>query len=249
MQAVIFDLDGTLVQTEELKAESYACAAAELRPDAVSKADVVRAYDQCIGRSRDAVAQMLLDRFDLAEAAARVATPGVTTPREVFLALRMRYYEAMLADRSLLESKEIPWTTALLRRVRREGYRTALTTVSHAAQAFLVLDTLGLRDEFDAIVTVDDVARAKPDPEIYLVAAARLDVPPAACLAIEDSRPGVEAAVAAGMTCVAVANDLTRDALHAGPPLPGVHIVDDPQRLDAVVTALLTTREEATACN
>jgi beta-phosphoglucomutase-like phosphatase (HAD superfamily) len=121
--------------------------------------------------------------------------------------------------------------------------------VSHAAQAFLVLDALRLRDEFDVIVTVDEVTRPKPDPEIYLVAAARLEVRPAACLAIEDSRPGVEAAVAAGMTCVAAANDLTRDALHAGPPLPRVHIVDDPRQLDAVVTALLTTREEVTACN
>jgi beta-phosphoglucomutase-like phosphatase (HAD superfamily) len=69
------------------------------------------------------------------------------------------------------------------------------------------------------------------------------------CLAIEDSLPGVQAAIAAGMTCVAVANELTRDSLHAAQPLPRELIVDDPRRLDGVVTALLNTREEATACN
>jgi beta-phosphoglucomutase len=247
--AVIFDLDGTLVQTESLKAQSYAQAAADLRPG-VAAPDVVKAYDQCIGRPRNEVAQTLLDHFGLHDAAAaRASSLGVTAPLDAFLAIRMRDYEAMLRDTALIKRQEYPYATALLRRVRREGYATALTTVSHAAQAFVVLDALGLRPEFDVIVTVDDVAHAKPDPELYLEAAKRLHRPPAVCLAIEDSQPGVQAAVAAGMRCVAVANELTRDALHAAPPLPGEQIVDDPSRLDAVVTAVLTTREEAKACN
>ena len=247
--AVIFDLDGTLVQTESLKAHSYAQAAADLRPS-VAAQDVVQAYDQCIGRPRNEVAQTLLDHFGLHDAAAaRAPSLGVATPLDAFLAIRMRDYETMLGDTALLRRQEYPYATALLRRVRADGYATALTTVSHAAQAFIVLDALGLRHDFDVIVTVDDVAHAKPDPELYLAAASRLHRPPAACLAIEDSLPGVQAAVAAGMRCVAVANELTRDALHAAAPLPGEQIVDDPSQLDAVVTAVLTTREEAKACN
>jgi len=247
--AVIFDLDGTLVQTESLKAQSYARAAIELRPD-VATDDVVRAYDRCIGRSRDEVAQMLLDKFGLADAAAaRAPSLGVATPRAAFLAIRMHDYELMLGDTALLRRQEYPYATALLRRVRAAGYATALTTVSHAAQAFVVLDALDLRKEFDVIVTVDDVAHAKPDPELYLAAAARLHRQPPACLAIEDSLPGVQAAVAAGMQCIAIANELTRDTLHAGPPLAGEQIVDDPRHLDAVVDAVLTIGKEATACN
>jgi beta-phosphoglucomutase len=247
--AVIFDLDGTLVQTESLKAQSYAQAAADLHPG-VAAQDVVAAYDRCIGRPRNDVAQTLLDQFKLGDAAAaRAPSLGVTTPLDAFLAIRMRYYEALLADTALLKRQEYPYATALVRRVRAQGYATALTTVSHAAQAFIVLDALGLRDAFDVIVTVDDVAHAKPDPELYLVAARRLGRPPANCLAIEDSLPGVQSAVAAGMRCVAIANELTRDALHAASPLPGEQIVDDSSRLDAVVTAVLTTHEEAKACN
>jgi beta-phosphoglucomutase len=247
--AVIFDLDGTLVQTETLKAQSYAQAAADLRPG-VAVQDVVKAYDQCIGRPRNEVAQTLLDQFGLRDAAAaRASSLGVETPLEAFLAIRMRDYEAMLGDTALIKRQEYPYSTALLRRVRADGYATALTTVSHAAQAFIVLDALGLRSEFDVIVTVDDVAHAKPDPELYLTAARRLQRPPAVCLAIEDSLPGVESAVAAGMQCVVAANELTRDALHAAPPLPGEQIVDDPSHLDAVVTTVLTSREEAKACN
>lgn len=247
--AVIFDLDGTLVQTESLKAQSYAQAAAELHPG-VAAQDVVAAYDRCIGRPRNEVAQTLLDQFALADAAAaRAPSLGVTTPLDAFLAIRMRDYEAMLADTALLKRQEYPYATALLRRVRADGYATALTTVSHAAQAYIVLDALGLRNAFDVIVTVDDVAHAKPDPDLYLLAASRLGRPPASCLAIEDSLPGVQAAVGAGMQCVAIANELTRDALHAASPLPGEQIVDDSSRLDAVVTAVLTTHKEAKACN
>jgi beta-phosphoglucomutase len=243
---VIFDLDGTLVQTESLKAESYARAAAELRPGAVDPLAVIAAYDQCIGLSRNEVGQMLLDRFGLAEAAgARERSLDVSSPLAAFLALRMRIYEAMLGDPNLIARQELPYATGLVRHLKAEGYPTALTTVSHAAQAFVVLDAVRLRDQFDAIVTIDDVAHSKPDPEIYLMAARRLAVAPTACLAVEDSVPGIQAAVAAGMMCVASTNALTRQSVHAAAPLPGVQIVDDPTKLEVVVRTLLTKPEEA----
>jgi beta-phosphoglucomutase len=244
--AVISDLDGTLVQTESLKAESYARAAAQLRPGAVDPRAVIDAYDQCIGRPRDEVAQTLLDRFQLTDAAARMQHDlGAATPRDAFVALRLEIYEAMLTDRSLIKRQELPYATDLIRRLKADGYPLALTTVSHRAQAMVVLDALGLRQDFDVIVTIDDVAHGKPDPEIYLLAARRLAIPPAQCLAIEDSLPGVRSAMAAGMRCVASTSDLTREAIHAAAPLPGVQIVDDPAMLEQVVRATLTSREEA----
>jgi HAD superfamily hydrolase (TIGR01509 family) len=68
----------------------------------------------------------------------------------------------------------------------------------------VALATAGLSDAFDTIVTSADVAAPKPAPDIYLLACARLDVAPADALALEDSAPGIAAAKAAGMTCIAV---------------------------------------------
>ena len=250
ISAVIFDLDGTLVQTESLKAESYAEAAVELRPGAVAGEDVIRAYDQLIGRPRDEVGQSLLDQFHLGDAAAaRAPSLGVAAPLEAFLAIRARFYDAMIRHREIIKRQEYPYATSLVREVKRSGYSTALTTVSHAAQAYVVLDALGLLNEFDVIVTADNVTHLKPDPEIYRTAAADLGVRPADCLAIEDSLPGIQSAVAAGMWCVASVNDLTRESVHAAPPNPHVRIVDQPWLLDSTVRTILETPEGATAWN
>jgi beta-phosphoglucomutase len=75
------------------------------------------------------------------------------------------------------------------------------------------MQALALNDIFEAVVTGDDVSHSKPDPEIYLIAAQRLGVPPAECLAIEDAPAGVEAAKRAGMRCLAVTNSVARDQL------------------------------------
>jgi beta-phosphoglucomutase-like phosphatase (HAD superfamily) len=70
----------------------------------------------------------------------------------------------------------------------------------------LALRALAIESFFQAIATGDEVARGKPAPDVYLLAAARLGVPPARCLALEDAPLGVAAARAAGMVCVAVPN-------------------------------------------
>jgi len=245
VRAVIFDLDGTLVQTEALKAISYARAAVELRPE-LAIADVVAAFDPLIGRSRDDVAKSLMARFGLEAAArARMTGLGVTEPWEAYVALRLRIYERMINDPGVLAAQAFPLAIALLRRVKADGYPTGLATMSYAAQATVVLEKLDLRRELDVVVTRDEVTRPKPDPEIYQVCAARLGYPPDACLVIEDSQPGVAAAIAAGSVCVAVASDLTRAGLHAQPPLPGEFLIDDPRALDATVSALLAPRAVA----
>ena len=97
--ATIFDLDGTLVQTEALKAQSYARAAVELGGAAVDPRQVADAYGEMVGQSRDEVAAALLDRFHLARfAEPRMRELGVTTPLDAFMALRLRIYQAMIED-------------------------------------------------------------------------------------------------------------------------------------------------------
>lgn len=83
-------------------------------------------------------------------------------------------------------------------------------TQTHLFLGMPVLRRHAIRELVDVVVARDDVRRVKPDPELFLLAAARLAQPPAACLVFEDSPNGMRAALAAGMRCVAVPNALTR---------------------------------------
>jgi beta-phosphoglucomutase-like phosphatase (HAD superfamily) len=98
-----------------------------------------------------------------------------------------------------------------------------------------VLSVLGLADAFDVVATREDVRHGKPDPEIDLLAAKKLGVPPEEFLVIEDSPAGVKAALAAGMVVVAVATTLTRRGLRESGVLDPQWVVEDPRTLPAVV--------------
>ncbi len=239
ISAVIFDLDGTLVETEELKALSYARAAIELRPD-LGEADVVEGFKDLVGLSRQEVATALVQRFGLEEAAReRMAEFGVHKPWQAFVQVRLRVYEALLADPELILGHRYPHNIALLYEVRRSGYPTGLSTMSHCEQARRVLAILGLTDEFDVIATRDDVEHGKPDPEIDLLVARELGVKPEECLVIEDSPAGVQAALAAGMEVVAVTTELTRQKFRDTDLLDRCRVVDDPRMLPTVVRRLI----------
>ena len=240
IRAFVFDLDGTLVETEALKALSYARAAVELRPDLDEK-EVVEAFKDFVGLSRQEVAVGLMRRFGLEEQAReRMKEFGVDTPWQAYVQIRLRIYEVLLAEPNIVFAHRYPHNIALLHDVRREGYLTALATQSHREQARRVLDILRLADEFDVIVTRDDVEHGKPDPEMHLLAARELGVGPEECLAIEDSPAGVKGALAAGMELVAVTTELTRQKFRDTNLLERSHIVDDPRTLPAIVRHLLS---------
>ena len=114
ISAVIFDLDGTLVETEELKALSYARAAVELRPDLDEKA-VVEAFKDFVGLSRQEVAVGLMQRFALEEAArARMKEFGVDRPWQAYVRIRLRIYEELLDDPNIVFAHRYPHNIALL---------------------------------------------------------------------------------------------------------------------------------------
>ncbi len=96
----------------------------------------------------------------------------------------------------------VPGVMEFLERVRGAGVRTALCSSSKNAGA--VLETLGIGSLFDTVVTGADIRLSKPDPEIFLMAADRLGIPPFHCMVFEDAVSGIEAALAAGMKCVGV---------------------------------------------
>lgn len=240
MDGVIFDLDGTLIQTEKLKARSYARAAEELRPDAVDGERVVEAYKELVGRSRREVATRLVERFGLEPAAAeRMEEFGVETPWQAFVQVRLGYYREMLRDPHTLRRNRWPASVDLLAGVDERGCATGLATMSGCDDAGRVLEALGVAGRFDFVATSDDVENGKPDPEIYDLVLGELDLEPARTVVVEDSPAGVEAARRAGTVVVALATPFTRCRLLEEDALPPGRVVRDPERLAERVFGLL----------
>lgn len=181
--AVIFDMDGTLLDTEAaFKAVAYEVCT-EL---GFEMTDLIHAG--MVGSSHEATARLLTGAF------------GAGFSHAVFqekcrAAMRVRMAEAVPIK---------PGAAELVAALRELDIPMAVATSSHATHAVPHLTTAGVISYFDAIVTREDVTNPKPHPEPYLMAAERLRVAPAHCIAFEDSHLGVRAAHAAGMRTVMV---------------------------------------------
>jgi HAD superfamily hydrolase (TIGR01509 family) len=116
-----------------------------------------------------------------------------------------RYHDLLTTD-----LRPMPGAVEMLARLRGR-YKLAAASSGLREWVIASLQGLGVIDHFDTIVTGSDVARLKPDPEIFLTAAAQLHVPPAECVVLEDAEKGVRAARAAGMKVIAVPSHMTRD--------------------------------------
>ena len=149
--------------------------------------------------------------------------------------MRKAIYDAMVADPQVLRDNQWPHTVGLLRMAKENLCRTALATMSYRQEAMHVVHSLGLEEALDLVLTREDVQKAKPDPEIYLLAAQKLEVPPEECLVLEDSPNGVHAGVAAGMNVIAVATPFTMAGLHRSQVLEHAWVVHNPEALLQVV--------------
>ncbi len=236
IKAIIFDLDGTLVQTEILKAKSYAHAAIELSQGKIIENEVIEAFKEVVGLSRKEVAQFLLSRFNLNDKAlSKMSDLSVMTPWQAFLQVRLQIYESMLKDPLTLKQYRCPYNLDLLKWARHHDFKTGLATMSHCPQANHVLLILEIKEDFDFIATRDDVENGKPDPQIYLLVAKELEILPLETLVIEDSLTGVKAALNAGMGCIAVTTDYTRKSIHASRLISERWIIDNPAELKGTV--------------
>ncbi|MET0405174.1 MAG: HAD family phosphatase [Cystobacter sp.] len=142
--------------------------------------------------------------------------PGLT---EEDLAASMQELEVMVQHQLTHGPvSAIPGVHRFVEDLRRAGVPFALGTSATAANAELSLSRLGLGELFSVRVTAADVVRGKPDPEVYLKAAAALGVAPGACVVIEDSVLGLRAGRAAGARCLALTTTFSRDVLEHEAP-------------------------------
>ncbi len=110
---------------------------------------------------------------------------------------------------------EVPGAVAFVRAALAAGFRTALVSSASRANVGLALTSLELTDAFELVIDAGQVSAGKPAPEPYLLAAARLRVPPAAMIVFEDSVAGIASAQAAGSRCVGIASWESPDRLQA----------------------------------
>ena len=196
--AVLFDLDGVIIDTTELHHRVW---------DTFARArGYVPSRDELLGTHGRRAEETL--RLWFGEALSDGEVNELALERDTL-------FNRLLATEPVTA---IPGLRDFLGDLRRAGVPWAIGTSAVPMNAELSLSRLGLRELFDVMVTAADVARSKPDPEVYLKAAAALGVPPAACLVIEDAVLGIRAARAAGAKCLALTTTFPPDVLRREGP-------------------------------
>lgn len=228
VKAVIFDLDGTLVQTEILKARSYAEAVNKLTNGKIGIDKVLDVFKNFVGLSRQEVADGLISLFNNFF----VENKFHQDDRAKFLIdTRLKIYEEILANKEVLKQYFCKYNLGLLNSVYEDKFLTGLATMSQCDQADKILKIMDVRKKFKYVITREEVTNGKPDPEIYIKMIEQLNVKPEEAIIIEDSVTGIKAAQNAGINVFAVTNSITKDSVHQSKILHENFIIDDPKYL------------------
>ena len=245
IQAILFDLDGTLIQSEKLKAQAYAITAEHLLGLSEPDPRAIEAYRTIVGASREVASRFVMDELGLEQHLRPLMRQySASEPSQVLTEMRTTIYDEMVADPQVLRDNQWPHTVGLLRLASESGCRTGLATNSERAAVLHVLHALDLESSLDLVLTSEDVRNPKPDPEIYLLAAQRFEVSPEECIVVEDSANGVRAAVAAGMNVIAFATPFTVKALHESGVLDHKWILHESDKLMDMVLRFIREHEQ-----
>jgi beta-phosphoglucomutase family hydrolase len=182
--AVLWDMDGTLVDSEDYHWRAWR--------DAMALEGISITHDQFIrtfGQRNDSILPQWLG-------------PGAAADRIVRIGdSKEEMYRNLVREGGL---QPLPGAVEWIRRLHHQGWPQAIASSAPRANIDAVLEVIGLAGQFQASVSAEDVTAGKPDPQVFLTAAARLGVPPPRCIVVEDAVPGVEAARRAGMRCIGV---------------------------------------------
>lgn len=194
---LIFDVDGTVADTEAVTAQATIAMFLELYGLELVEED----FRPFIGTGA----------IRYVEGPAQAHGVSIDTPKAV--AKRQENFERLMRRQG--PAIVFPGVLDLMRAAAAHpDWKLAVATSSPRDNSLATMNTIQLSpDLFDAYITGDQITHKKPHPEIYLAAAAALDLPPARSVAIEDAITGVQSAKAAGMKCVAVTNSFSRGEL------------------------------------
>lgn len=193
LKGLLFDMDGVLVNNLDVHREAFA--------EFFRRYGVERTFDELnrhFGRGNDDIMGELMPR-DIVE---RVGIRELGNQKEAIY--REIYAPTIKPQEGLIE---------FLKESEREGLRSAVGSSGFLANVDFVLDKCDIRRYFSTIVAGDQVTKCKPDPEIYLTAAAKLGLEPSECIVFEDAEAGIEAGKRAGMVVVALATTFSREFL------------------------------------
>jgi len=186
IKAVIFDLDGVIVSTDEYHFQAWQRLAHEEEITFTEKHN-----EQLKGVSRMESLEIILKQ----------SRKSYTAEAKVNMAERKNsYYRDLL--KNLSPSHILPGVLHFLKSLERQGIRVAIG--SSSKNAVPILHKLGLIQSFEAVADGTNIKKSKPDPEVFLLAASLLSIPPTNCLVVEDAEAGVDAGLAAGMKVLAV---------------------------------------------
>lgn len=182
-RAALWDVDGTLIDSREYHWLSWQGALAgegfSITPEQ---------FADSFGRRNDEILRGYFPSYSPEE------ITRVGEAKEVA-------YRRLVRERGI---DLLPGVRRWLDRLRAEGWRQAVASSAPRANLEVIVEALELSDYFGAVAAAEDVTEGKPDPQVFLVAAARLGVEPASCVVVEDAPAGTEAARRAGMRCVGV---------------------------------------------
>jgi beta-phosphoglucomutase len=186
IEAVIFDLDGVIVSTDEYHYQAWNRLAQE------EFFVFSRAHNELfLGVSRKDCLEIFIRNSDAIYSAIQ---------KEEMLERKNGYYREMLKD--LHPEDILPEILEIISWLKKQKIKIAIGSSSRNTP--IILEKIGLSDEFDAVVDGNQISHSKPDPEVFLRGAGRLGVIPEKCMVIEDAAAGVEAALSGGMKVIGV---------------------------------------------
>lgn len=187
MKAVIFDLDGVVVNTAKYHYLAWKKLAEEL-----GFYFDIKHNEKLKGVSRMESLRIVLETGGI---------QGLSQKEKEDLATRKNgYYLDMISQ--IDESEILPGIPQFLSKLKQEGYKIALGSASKSGR--MILEKLNLLEQFDVVVDGNLVEKPKPDPEVFVTAARLLQIPCEQCIVAEDAAAGIEAAHAGGMKCIGI---------------------------------------------
>lgn len=195
-KAAIFDLDGVIVDTAKYHFLAWRRLAGELGFEFTEKDN-----ERQKGVSRMESLEILLEVGGFCDLSIE--------KKQELAAKKNGWYKEYLYE--MTSSELLPGAKDFLKYLRRRGIKIALASASKNAS--IILNKLNIEELFDAVVDGNSVSKAKPDPEVFLKAAEKLEVHPSKCFVFEDAQAGVEGAKRAGMRVVGIGKrDVLKDA-------------------------------------